>query len=401
MNRVSVWQEFNACQFLVSFCLLIFSILYAFREQLFISWPYWLVFLPLFIWKSLAIVGAIIGICTYCCIRSRNRERNSPIQCRALFFNLIETILLLFFEILVCYNLDQPPGSEYRLTWIICFLPLIILSIISVFTYVWLLRHGRSWEIQALFVVNILQFIFFALKLDNSIITWNYAAVFIPLWIVMGISIIFCVGRLIWTFVHYHRNDITHVSNGQQRVNRRFCHILASPTVGHIYVLLFLLIFQILLVFYLEHLFDLSFIVVCVPLYFALIILIYMSFGSRVPANHWWFGLRQDACEWLLHLCPIFETYANIEYNFTTSNSPTVSLHNVDSIRVNSPVIPNVQSNENLESSRRHHRHSRRFFFRKASSSLYDQTKNDHIENELLTTVILPSSNILKLHEPD
>ncbi|CAF4469770.1 unnamed protein product, partial [Rotaria magnacalcarata] len=45
----------------------------------------------------------------------------------------------------------------------------------SVFTYVWLLRHGRSWEIQALFVVNILQFIFFALKLDNSIITWHYA----------------------------------------------------------------------------------------------------------------------------------------------------------------------------------------------------------------------------------
>lgn len=58
----------------------------------------------------------------------------------------------------------------------------------------------------------------------------------------MGISIIFCIGRLIWTLVHYHRNDI---SNGQQRFNRRYCQILASPTVGHIYVLLFLLIFQV------------------------------------------------------------------------------------------------------------------------------------------------------------
>jgi hypothetical protein len=58
-------------QFLVSFCLLIFSILYACREQLLIFWPYWLVFLPLFIWKTLAILGAIIGIFTYCCIRPR------------------------------------------------------------------------------------------------------------------------------------------------------------------------------------------------------------------------------------------------------------------------------------------------------------------------------------------
>jgi len=74
-----------------------------------------------------------------------SRDRHSPIQCRALFLSLIESILLLCFEILICYNLEQ---SEYRLTWIVCFLPLIILSIISVFTYVWLLRHGRSWEVM-------------------------------------------------------------------------------------------------------------------------------------------------------------------------------------------------------------------------------------------------------------
>ncbi|CAM4775199.1 unnamed protein product [Rotaria magnacalcarata] len=317
---------------------------------------------------------AIIGICAYCCIRTRNRE--------------------------LCYNLDQPRDSEYHLTWIICFLPLIILSIMSVFTYVWLLRHGRSWEIQALFVVNILQFIFFALKLDNSIITWHYATVFIPLWTVMGISIIFCIGRLIWTLVHYRRNDIHQNTNGQQRIIRRYCQILASPTVGHIYVLLFLLIFQTLLVFYLEHTFDLSFVIVCLPLYIALVILIYMSFGSRVPPNHWWFGLRQDTCEWLLHLCPIFETYANVEYNFT-SNFTTVSLYNVDSTRIHSTVISNVQSNQDIEQSRHYQRHSRRFFFRKNSSSCCDQTKNDHVEGELLTTVILPTSNILKLHEPD
>lgn len=120
-----------------------------------------------------------------------------------------------------------------------------------------------------------------------------------------------------------------------------------------------------------------------------------MSFNSRVPANHCkfqqikdetttkkkqissslgWFGLRQDVCSWLLHLCPIFETYANIEYHFPADNSPHLSTH----------------------------RTPRRYFFRQKSSSLFcEQIKLDQCENELLTTVIHLPLNILKLHEPD
>lgn len=70
-----------------------------------------------------------------------------------------------------------------------------------------------------------------------------FQAVFIPLWIVMSISIIFCIGRIIWTIVHYYRNG--NPQGGQQQLRRRFCQILTSPTVGHICVLLFLLIFQV------------------------------------------------------------------------------------------------------------------------------------------------------------
>jgi len=61
----------------------------------------------------------------------------------------------------------------------------------------------------------------------------------------MSISIIFCIGRIIWTFLHYHRNEINHVPNGQQQLHRRYCQILTSPTVGHILVLFFLLTFQV------------------------------------------------------------------------------------------------------------------------------------------------------------
>jgi hypothetical protein len=65
----------------------------------------------------------------------------------------------------------------------------------------------------------------------------------------MSISIIFCIGRIIWTFLHYHRNEINHVPIGQQQLHRRYCQILTSPTVGHIFVLFFLLIFQVKFIF--------------------------------------------------------------------------------------------------------------------------------------------------------
>jgi hypothetical protein len=61
----------------------------------------------------------------------------------------------------------------------------------------------------------------------------------------MSISIIFCIGRVIWTFANYYRNDNPQMPIGQQQLRRRYCQILTSPTVGHICVLLFLLTFQV------------------------------------------------------------------------------------------------------------------------------------------------------------
>lgn len=58
----------------------------------------------------------------------------------------------------------------------------------------------------------------------------------------MSISIIFCLGRIIWTIVHYHRTETNHTSINQQR----FCQILTSPAIGHMCILLFLLVFQVI-----------------------------------------------------------------------------------------------------------------------------------------------------------
>jgi hypothetical protein len=78
-------------------------------------------------------------------------------------------IFLLIFELLMCLNLE-----ESNLSWVICFVPLLILSLLSIGISIWSIRYSRSYEIELFCAINILQFIFIALRLDN-IITWSWA----------------------------------------------------------------------------------------------------------------------------------------------------------------------------------------------------------------------------------
>ena len=50
-------------------------------------------------------------------------------------------------------------------------------------------HHCRSFELELFCAVNILQFVFLALKLDG-IIPWSWEITFIPLWIVLCISLV-------------------------------------------------------------------------------------------------------------------------------------------------------------------------------------------------------------------
>ena len=52
-------------KFVVYACLLVFSLLFALQLDGIIQWSYWLVFLPLWIWKALVIVGATVGSCIW------------------------------------------------------------------------------------------------------------------------------------------------------------------------------------------------------------------------------------------------------------------------------------------------------------------------------------------------
>ena len=80
-----------------------------------------------------------------------------------MLISLATHLLLLMFELLVADKLDSPD----RHMWILVFVPLVFISLISIPICIWSIRHDRSYELELFCAVNMLQFIFLALKLDK------------------------------------------------------------------------------------------------------------------------------------------------------------------------------------------------------------------------------------------
>ncbi len=94
-----------------------------------------------------------------------------------------------------------------------------------------------------------------------------------------------------------------------------------------------------------------SFTLVSIPLYMAYLSLICLSFNSR-SGNTWWFGMRRDFCDIFLTLCPVFQTYGNIQIKFapkspTANPNETTSQHFTEnsSIQTNNALSTNRRPN--------------------------------------------------------
>ena len=174
-------QEFNGSKFVLFCSLLMFSVLYTLKLDGVISWSWWSVFLPLWVWKGIAISGASVGSYVWW-RRPQSRLNNEEyLQYKAMLISLAVHLLLLMFELLTADNLDtrrHKVGLEdwrkgmvdidfLLFQWILVFIPLVVVSIISIAICVWSVRHDRSFELELFCAVNILQFVFLALKLDK------------------------------------------------------------------------------------------------------------------------------------------------------------------------------------------------------------------------------------------
>ncbi|KAK2083893.1 hypothetical protein P7K49_039129 [Saguinus oedipus] len=158
----------ESIKFLIYACLLLFSVLLALRLDGIIQWSYWAVFAPIWLWKLMVIVGASVGTGVWARNPQYRAEGETCVEFKAMLIAVGIHLLLLMFEVLVCDRIER--GSHF---WLLVFMPLFFVSPVSVAACVWGFRHDRSLELEILCSVNILQFIFIALRLDK-IIHWPW-----------------------------------------------------------------------------------------------------------------------------------------------------------------------------------------------------------------------------------
>merc|ERR1719384_1841540 len=161
------------------------------------------------------------------------------------------------FELLCADNLDTGAGGGvHRHKWILVFIPLVVVSILSIAICVWSVRHDRTFELELFCAVNILQFVFLALKLDN-IITWSWEITFIPLWIVLCISLVGVLYTIIFAGILLRMPDV----NADQRRSS------TNSALGYSFLVVPLLVFLVLLTNKLDQTVKISFFAAASPLF--------------------------------------------------------------------------------------------------------------------------------------
>ncbi|KAL4221162.1 hypothetical protein ACF0H5_019421 [Mactra antiquata] len=297
INLKIIFQDFNPSKFVIYSCLLVFSLLFSLRLDNTIEWSYWVVFLPIWLWKFLVIFGAIVGSYVWFRHPLYRLEGDSFIQFKAMVMTTSMHLMLLVFDILACDNLETGNHS-----WMFVFIPLMFMSIVAIGFCVWAIKNERSFELELLCSVNILQFIFLALRLDQ-VIKWSWVIVFIPIWILMCISMIGVIYAIILAIILSRSPEII---RDQRRGN-------LTTAIGYSLLVIPMLIFEILLANRLDEDNHFKYTAITVPLFVSLFTLILLSFGAK-GGNQWWFGIRKDFCAFILGVCPCLQEYGNISY---------------------------------------------------------------------------------------
>lgn len=298
MNLQTLFQDFNPSKFLVHSCLLIFTAILALKLDDAITWSYWVVFTPIWVWKVIVVSGAAVGTFVWWRHPHFRLEGEAYIHYKAMLISLALHLILLMFELLVVDKL-----TAGRHLWILVFIPLIFISIVSIAVCIWAVKHDRSYELELFCAVNILQFIFLALKLDKFI-NWTWEVVFVPLWILMCLSLVGVLYSIIFAGILLRTPEV----NIQQR------RTSFNSALAYTFTVVPILVFQVLLANKLDDGLDLSYTVVVSPLFASFTTLIVMSFSSK-GCNKWWFGIRKEFCQFLLSVFPLLQEYANIAYN--------------------------------------------------------------------------------------
>ncbi|XP_054400032.1 transmembrane protein 185A isoform X2 [Pongo abelii] len=205
-------------------------------------------------------------------------EGETCVEFKAMLIAVGIHLLLLMFEVLVCDRIER--GSHF---WLLVFMPLFFVSPVSVAACVWGFRHDRSLELEILCSVNILQFIFIALRLDK-IIHWPWLVVCVPLWILMSFLCLVVLYYIVWSVLFLRSMDVI--------AEQRRTHI--TMALSWMTIVVPLLTFEILLVHKLDGHNAFSCIPIFVPLWLSLITLMATTFGQK-GGNHCMYSAFQKS----------------------------------------------------------------------------------------------------------
>nr|CAB3267063.1 transmembrane protein 185A-like [Phallusia mammillata] len=302
MDLKEVFKDFNPSKFAFFICLLPLSILVSLRLNGDIDWSMWILFIPMWFLNMFVVIGAIVGSVVWCRHPEYRVEQNGYTDYKAMLITVGMHLLLLMFELLLCDNVEA--GGQKNM-WILVFTPLFFASPVAVAACIWGFKHDRSLELEVILSMNILLFIFVALQLDG-IIKWDWAAVFIPLWIVMCLPSIAVLYYFVWTLIFFRST--------YPESDRR-SHLVMACT--WILVVIPLLTFQVLLAYRLDGYNSIPWSNIFIPLHISILALIIGTFGSK-GGNKWWFGIRVDFCQFMLNQCPFMRLYGNVSYKFPT-----------------------------------------------------------------------------------
>jgi len=334
-NLQGFFQEFNGSKFVLYTSLLLFSILYTLKLDGIITWSWWSVFIPLWLWKGIVVSGAGVGSYVWW-RRPQSRLNNEEyIQYKSMLISLAVHLLLLMFELLVADNLDTK-----RHKWILVFIPLVVVSILSIAICVWSVRYDRTFELELFLAVNILQFVFLALKLDH-IITWSWEISFIPLWILLCISLVAVLYTIIFAGILLRMPEV----NADHRRSS------TNSALGYSFLVVPLLVFLVLLTNKLDQTVKISYFAATSPLFLTFFTLIITSFGTR-GGNQYWFGLRKPPCQFLFSVCPCLQLFGNVSYSLYTHNNNN-SNNNRETHRMTDTeiidIFPSKKKNKKVE----------------------------------------------------
>lgn len=319
-----LFQEFHPGRFLVFAALLLFGILLSFKLDEVLNCSFWTVFIPLWIWKMVTVVGCAVGIHSYIIQQDRVHEMGTIADFQSMLLSTSMQMLLLSFEVCLCYKLTF---STEIMKWYLVFMPLFLLSILSVVICGWAWKKDRSLDLELLFSVNMLQFVLLVLRLE-SLVMWTWKIIMIPLWILLGVVSIAVIYYIALTAVLLCTNDIL----PSLRTPRTAASCLYSLANFSLILFLGLLATKLDSPVAETH----SFIAIFLPYHLGMGSLVLSAFYNK-GGNPWWFGIREEFCMFLLKKFPAIRVYGNISYIYATRDSaipidtPVAGLNQSDS----------------------------------------------------------------------